>query len=379
MQAALTSRVCSWRLITGKGGFCVMASRKQLMTTKRRKLNTQQNVLAAGSRPNTTDLATSLKDDTIAEGKAAALYATRQSKLPSSQSVPVPASASAKKKTSELSHVQEAPSGAVLASLKIPAATAERASTGIVRRIDSLVTGRLVKRYKRFLADVQVTSEHTVVHCPNTGPMTGLLDFPMANVWLSTSANAKRKYAHTLEAIQPDPHGPWVGVHSASANGIVHEMLQQQLLADLLPYAGIRQEVKYGEGGKSRVDFVLETPDGGSMYVEVKSGGASEHAPKIALFPDTVSDRAQRHVRDLMGIVAAGGQAVMVFIIQRGDCAYFGPCHAKDPTYGKLVIEAAAMGVRVIALRCGLEGDAANGRGIVRYIGPAQVMLQHGL
>ncbi len=69
----------------------------------------------------------------------------------------------------------------------------------------------------------------------------------------------------------------------------------------------------------------------------------------------------------------------MVFVIQRGDCAYFAPCHAKDPTYGKLVIEAAAMGVRVIALRCGLEGDAANGRGIVRYIGPAQVMLQHGL
>ncbi len=135
-----------------------MASRRELMTTKRRKLNTQQNVLAAASRPNTTDLSTSLsKDDTIAEGKAAAGYATRQSKVPISQSVPVPASASAKKKTSELSHVREAPSGAVLASLKIPAATAERGSTGIVRRIDSLVTGRLVKRYKRFLADVQVS------------------------------------------------------------------------------------------------------------------------------------------------------------------------------------------------------------------------------
>ena len=69
----------------------------------------------------------------------------------------------------------------------------------------------------------------------------------------------------------------------------------------------------------------------------------------------------------------------MVFVIQRGDCAYFGPCHAKDPAYGRLVIEAVAMGVRIVALRCGLEGDAVNGRGVVRCLGPAQVVLQHGL
>ncbi|BDA45200.1 Sugar fermentation stimulation protein homolog [Coccomyxa sp. Obi] len=307
-------------------------------------------------------------------------------------------------KPSDLSQVREVLDIAV-ATLDSQAAPEEVNSSFVVREITGLVTGRLVKRYKRFLADIQIdgqgaTSEDVVVHCPNTGPMTGLLDLPLENVWLSTAANTKRKYAHTLEAIQPETGGPWVGVHSASANGIVHTLLQQRLIADLLPYTGIRKEVKYGEAGKSRVDFVLDTPGGGELYVEVKSvtlaeslnsstsdpqllisrgGDGAEDSARIGLFPDTVSERAQRHVRDLMSIVAAGGQAAMVFVIQRGDCAYFGPCHAKDPVYGQLVIEAAAAGVRVIALRCILEGDEEKGRGIVRYIGPAQILLQHGL
>ncbi|CAL8469042.1 g8583 [Coccomyxa elongata] len=312
--------------------------------------------------------------------------------------------AKAESKVSDFSQFWDVPDLAV-AGLNSSAAPAEVSSLVIVRAIGGLLTGRLVKRYKRFLADVQidgegVASEPTTVHCPNTGPMTSLLDLPLAYVWLSTAANTKRKYAHTLEAIQPEEGGPWVGVHSASANGIVHTLLQQRLIADLLPYTGIRKEVKYGKAGQSRVDFVLDTPGGGELYVEVKSvtlaeclGDSSsdphvlrsrgdegaEDSARIGLFPDTVSERARRHVRDLMAIVAAGGQAAMVFVIQRGDCAYFGPCHAKDPVYGQLVIEAAAAGVRMIALRCVLEGDDEKGRGLVRYIGLAQVRLEHGL
>ncbi|KAK9811449.1 hypothetical protein WJX72_004075 [[Myrmecia] bisecta] len=256
----------------------------------------------------------------------------------------------------------------------------------VVHTYPLLVDVRLNKRYKRFLADVQVTAADdtktvVTVHCPNTGPMTGLLDWPLAPACLSVSENAKRKYAHTLEMVQ-DARGTWVGVHPAHANNIVKSMLRSMLIPELLPYDSIQAEVKYGKDGKSRVDFLLKRPTTlSSVYAEVKSVTLAADKPegpgRIALFPDTVSDRAQRHMRELISMVESGHEAAVVFLIQRDDCDVFAPAHAIDPKYGQLLLQAAAAGVKVVALRCRMDPNAGTGQ--VQYLGPAKVELEYGL
>ncbi|PSC70862.1 Proline iminopeptidase [Micractinium conductrix] len=258
----------------------------------------------------------------------------------------------------------------------------------LLLRYEALVPGQLVKRYKRFLGDVLLDGDGssggnapaaaaaaapaqstqaavTVVHVPNTGPMTGLLDALPAPALLSVSTDPKRKYAHTLEWLCPAGQGSWVGTHSAKANAMVRAMLEQRLLGGHLPpYDRIQAEVKYGADGKSRVDFVLHSgPDGaasssaaltGSKQAKRRRGakGGGEDRPqqggRIALFPDTVSERAQKHVRELTAVAAGGGDAALLFLVQRDDCTAFAPCHQKDPVYGRLVRQAAAAGVRVL-------------------------------
>mmetsp|Transcript_14437 Transcript_14437/g.31267 ORF Transcript_14437/g.31267 Transcript_14437/m.31267 type:complete len:347 (+) Transcript_14437:76-1116(+) len=278
----------------------------------------------------------------------------------------------------------------------------------IVHEYQDMVPGQLVKRYKRFLADIQFQQPHhhsqdgeaaapepVVVHCPNTGPMTGLLDRPMAPALCSMSSGAKRKYRHTLEAVQPAPGSAWVGVHSALANKMVAEALRLGVLQEQVgPVQAVRPEVAYGQGGKSRVDFMLTRPDGGLAYLEVKSVTLAEQygstTDKIALFPDTVSDRAQRHVQELTRMVQSGQEAICVFVIQRGDCSWFAPCWEKDPQYARLLGQAVEAGVKVVAMCCSLdmpadvvvdEEGAVQGGGplsaTVRYTGPAKVDLQY--
>jgi sugar fermentation stimulation protein A len=250
-----------------------------------------------------------------------------------------------------------------------------------------LVRATLLRRYKRFLGDVELApgAAPVTVHVPNTGPMTTLVDgLPGAEALLSVSASKTRKYAHTLEWLRPAPGAAWVGVHSAKANAMVGALLAAGAVPGLPPFDAVRREVPFG-AERSRVDFVLDHAAAGAVpagecFVEVKSVTLAEDLPggggRLAVFPDTVSVRAQRHVRELTAVAARGGDAAMVFLVQRGDCAAgFAPSHRCDPGYGRLVVAAAAAGVRVVALAVELDADA----GVVRFVGVLKVRLEHGL
>jgi sugar fermentation stimulation protein A len=224
----------------------------------------------------------------------------------------------------------------------------------------------LHKRYKRFLADVSLhgEEEEMTIHVPNTGPMTGLLDQLPAQALLSKSSNPNRKYAYTLEWMK-DHYNTWVGVHSAKANAMVSRLLASGSLDEHLPikYTKYNAEVKISSGGTkkgpgSRIDFELINEDSGEVcLVEVKSvtmrvddhDASTGDVTPMAVFPDTKSERAQRHVQELIDAVTQKNMhAAMVFLIQRNDCSVFSPCFEKDPVYSELVCRAFEAGVRLI-------------------------------
>ena len=227
-----------------------------------------------------------------------------------------------------------------------------------------LYAGTLIKRYKRFLADVELVSgELITAHCANTGPMTGVCD-PCSPVLLSCNSNPDRKYPYTWELIQMrDRERTWVGINTALPNRVVKQMLEQHVLPELGSYTEILPEVVYGQEGKSRVDFVLNgTPDGRAIYVEVKNTTWADDG--LALFPDTVTTRGQKHLQELMAIVRQN-RAVMVYFINRGDCDRFAPGDHADPVYGQLLREAVQRGVEV--LPCRFEVTPTG----IRYLGLA--------
>ncbi|KAL6767570.1 hypothetical protein ACKKBF_B35765 [Auxenochlorella protothecoides x Auxenochlorella symbiontica] len=255
---------------------------------------------------------------------------------------------------------------------------------------ETMVPARLLRRYKRFLGDVELrvdaqdedaapSTTQAVIHVPNTGPMTGLLDELPSRVALSLSANLKRKYAHSLEWIHLQKEAVWVGVHSARANAMAKELLSTHCLTGLPDYDNITPEVRFGRNGASRVDFLLQHSKSNTQcHVEVKSvtlAATSEAGDRLALFPDTVSTRAQRHVSELMAVARAGGQAALLFLVQRSDCVAFAPCHECDPVYAEGVVAAAAAGVRLLAAAVAFD----PGAGCVRYCGQLPVLLQYQL
>lgn len=153
----------------------------------------------------------------------------------------------------------------------------------VLHQYAAVVKGGLERRYKRFLGDVLLDGDSTatVVHVPNTGPMLSLLDCLPAPAVLSVSTVASRKYAHTLEWLQPGPGQAWVGVHSAKANVMVRALLESGELKSVLPYVGLRAEVRYGKEN-SRVDFVLEKDGGAECYTEVKSVSLAEQTDEVS-------------------------------------------------------------------------------------------------
>jgi sugar fermentation stimulation protein A len=219
-----------------------------------------------------------------------------------------------------------------------------------------LLPATLVKRYKRFLADVVLPSGETItVHCANPGAMTGL-NVPGARVWLSKSPNPKRKLSHSWELIEVDLGGgaELVGINTAHPNALAAEAIAAGAIPELVGYASMRREVKYGRN--SRVDVLLETPGRPTCYVEIKNVHLMRR-PGLAEFPDAVTKRGAKHLQELSDMVAAGARAVMLFLVQIGSASAFALARDIDPGYGRAYDAARAAGVEAIARRCRLTRD----------------------
>ena len=230
-----------------------------------------------------------------------------------------------------------------------------------------LVRGRLKLRYKRFLADVALDSgEHITAACPNTGAMLGLTA-PGSVVWLSKSEAATRKYAYTWEMVEADSgNGPsLVGINPMQPNRLVAEAIAAGSINKLVGYDMLRREVKYGEA--SRVDFLLEDARKGRCYVEVKNVHLMR-ATGRAEFPDCVTARGARHLRELTEMVAQGHRAVMLYLIQRADAETFSISGDLDPAYAEAFRLATAAGVEALAYRCRLSPQEATVENAVRII-----------
>ena len=211
-----------------------------------------------------------------------------------------------------------------------------------------LFEARLVRRYKRFFADVEhaASGEGITAHCPNPGSMLGLLEVG-ARVRCSTSADPRRKLAHTLEQIEA--RGEWVGVNTGRANALARAALLAGWLPELRDYAELRAEVVPEPG--ARLDFALARHARGApdAWVEVKSVTLSRE-PGLAEFPDAVTTRGAKHAELLARLAKRGARSVLLFLVQRGDCAAVAPADDIDPAYGRTLRAAAAQGVLVRAL-----------------------------
>jgi sugar fermentation stimulation protein A len=216
-----------------------------------------------------------------------------------------------------------------------------------------LVTGRLVKRYKRFLADVVLdeTDETIVAHCANSGSMLSLAR-PGARVWLQKSDDPKRKLAWSwkLEEVE----GALVCIDTGHPNAIVAEAIADGVVPSLAGFAELRREVKYGKN--SRIDILLQDPAKGRAYVEVKNTTLSR-TPGLAEFPDAVTARGAKHLDELADMVAEGHRAVMVYLVNRPDCTRFALAADIDPTYAEGWERARARGVERIVLACRLSPE----------------------
>ena len=227
----------------------------------------------------------------------------------------------------------------------------------------TLYPGVLLKRYKRFFADIELaTGEVITAHCPNTGPMTAV-STPGSPVQVSYSDNPNRKLPYTWEMIQVcDTEPAWVGVNTALPNRVIKLALEKFLFPELGKYSLIRFEVPYGKE-KSRVDFLLTGDESDKpIYLEVKSTTWAQG--KLVLFPDTVTTRGQKHLRELTALIPQA-RAVMLYFINRGDCNQFAPGDIADPLYGKLFRDAVSLGLEVLPCRFEINPEG------IRYLGLA--------
>ena len=206
-----------------------------------------------------------------------------------------------------------------------------------------LIHGHLIKRYKRFLADIFLdTGEVITAHCTNSGSMKSCLE-EGAEVYLSPVSDPNRKTRYTWEMIKINEN--WVGINTSVPNRLAFEFMSNNIIPGLEGYSHIRREVKYQD---SRLDIMAEKP-GEICFVEVKNVTMKEG--KSALFPDAVTTRGQKHLLTLVEIKKRGHRAVMLYVIQRMDVKEFGPAKAIDPRYAQLLQEAMIMGVEVIPIQ----------------------------
>jgi sugar fermentation stimulation protein A len=216
-----------------------------------------------------------------------------------------------------------------------------------------LIPGILVRRYKRFLADVELSSGEVVtVHCANPGAMLGV-NMPGLKVWLRDhSATSSRKLPWSWEIVEAE--GTLIGVNTSLPNRLVEEALAANRIKELAGYDPARREVKYGKA--SRVDFLLEKAGSPRCFVEVKNVHLKREGR--AEFPDSVTARGAKHMAELADQVKAGDRAVVLFVVQRDDCASFAPAADIDPAYAAAFRAARAAGVEAICYGCKVSPDA---------------------
>ncbi|EHD20496.1 MULTISPECIES: DNA/RNA nuclease SfsA [Brenneria] len=213
---------------------------------------------------------------------------------------------------------------------------------------------RLIKRYKRFLADVATPEgELLTLHCANTGAMTGCAT-PGDTVWYSTSDNPKRKYPHTWELTETQQND-WICVNTLRANTLLHEALLEDRVDALAGYTSCKSEVKYG-AENSRIDLLLQAPDRINCYIEVKSVTLLQHG--CGYFPDAVTLRGQKHLRELQQVVANGERAVLFFAVLHSGIKRVSPARHIDPRYVELLTTAQRQGVEILCYGSTLTPDS---------------------
>lgn len=237
---------------------------------------------------------------------------------------------------------------------------------------EPLKHGVLIKRYKRFLADVRCDDGTEVTaHCPNTGSMKGCQPAG-GRVWLSVSHNPKRKLPYTWELVEAEP-GRLACINTARPNAQAREAIEAGVIPELAGYGVCRPEVRYGDE-KSRIDLHLsghETrPD---AWVEVKNVTLCEDG--IGYFPDAVTLRGQKHLRELMSMAAAGERAVLLFVVNHSGIGEVRPADHIDPEYGRLLRAASAAGVELLAWRAGLQPGPEGSYGTLSLVQPLSVFL----
>ncbi len=227
-----------------------------------------------------------------------------------------------------------------------------------------LIEGRLLRRYKRFFADVELTSGEVVVaHCPNTGSMKTCIE-PEARAWL-TRARPGRKLAYTWEVAEIGDTR--IYVNPVGANALVAEAITDGSIPELAGYTQLRREVRYGD--RSRIDILLEGPPDSNRppcYVEVKNVTLRVGAGCSA-FPDAVTERGRKHLAELTRVVSSGARAVMFYCISRTDCDSFTSADDIDPAYGAALRTALESGVEVLAYGVAIETAGIRLRNPVEF------------
>jgi len=216
-----------------------------------------------------------------------------------------------------------------------------------------LTKATLIKRYKRFLADVTLEDGSTLtVHCPNSGSMKGC-SAPGSPVMLSRSDNPKRKYPHTLEMVRY--HSTWIGVNTLLTNKLVVEAIEQGQIKELLPYDSLRTEVK--TSAHSRLDLMLSRQEQ-RLYVEIKN--CSLVKDNRAMFPDAVTSRGTKHLNELARLVSEGHEGIIFFLVQRTDADHFQPAAHIDPLYAETLARVQQDGVKILVYQAQVTPESIS-------------------
>lgn len=229
-----------------------------------------------------------------------------------------------------------------------------------------LVPAVLIQRYKRFLFDAVLEDGRAITgFCPNTGSMRGLTT-PGSRIWLSEHDSPTRKYQHMFEMIELG--STVVGINTGLPNRLAEEAIRAGQVGDLHLYSTVQREQKYGRN--SRIDILLSDPTRGRAYVEVKNVHFSR-TPGLAEFPDSPTARGAKHLEELGDMVEAGHRGIMIYLIQRDDCATFRICCDLDPVYAKAFRRAMQRGVEIFAVKCRVSPQQIAPDGLIPIDEPA--------